>query len=68
VPIFGLTVTAFSIIADWMDPDAGRPSIIILISLFLGALAYYHFRLRQAAKTWRIGGGEVAGEPVLAGD
>jgi amino acid transporter len=68
VPIFGLTVTALSIVADWLDPDAGRPSIIILISLFLGALAYYHFRLRQAAKTWRIGGAEIAGEPGLATD
>jgi amino acid transporter len=62
IPIFGLTVTALSIVADWLDPDAGRPSIIILISLFLGALAYYHFRLRQSAKDWRIVGGEAAAE------
>jgi amino acid transporter len=62
VPIFGLTVTALSIIADWLDPDAGRPSIILLISLFLGALVYYHFRLRQTAKAWRIVGAEVTAE------
>jgi len=41
-------------------PPRRRPSIIILISLFLGGLAYYHFRLRQAAKAWRIGGAEIA--------
>ncbi len=54
IPIFGLTVTALSVIADWMDPDAGRPSIILLVGLFLGALAYYHFRLRQVSKGWLV--------------
>ncbi len=55
VPIFGLAVTAMSVAADWLDPDAGRPSIVLLISLFLAALAYYHFRLRQVSKDWLIG-------------
>jgi amino acid transporter len=59
VPIFGLTVAGFSIVADWLDPDAGRPSIIVLLALFLGAMAYYHFRLRQASRAWRIGGADV---------
>jgi amino acid transporter len=51
-PIFGLTVTALSILADWLDPEAGRPSTILLIGLFLGGLVYYHFRLRQVSKGW----------------
>ena len=54
VPYFGLGVTAMSIIADWLDPDAGRPSIILLITLFLAALAYYQLRLRQVSKGWMI--------------
>ena len=54
VPIFGLTVTVLSVIADWMDPDAGRPSIILLMGLFLGAMAYYHFRLRQVSRRWVV--------------
>jgi fructoselysine transporter len=62
VPIFGLTVTAFSVAADWLDPDAGRPSIVLLTALFLGAMAYYHFRLRQVSKTWTMGLAEA--EPV----
>ena len=66
IPIFGLAVTALSIIADWLDPQAGRPSIILLIGLFLGALAYYHLRLRQASKAWRIGQGEAAADAVGA--
>jgi amino acid transporter len=55
VPLFGLGVTAMAIVADWLDPDAGRPSIVLLIGLFLAALAYYHFRLRQVSKGWLIG-------------
>jgi amino acid transporter len=54
VPFFGLGVAAMSIIADWLDPDAGRPSVILLISLFLAALAYYQLRLRQVSKDWVI--------------
>jgi amino acid transporter len=64
VPIFGLAVTAFSIVADWLDPDAGRPSIMVLIGLFLAALAYYHFRLRQTSQAWRIGGAEAEAAPA----
>jgi amino acid transporter len=63
VPIFGLTVAGLSILADWFDADAGRPSIIVLFALFLGAMAYFHFRLRQASRGWRIGAAE-AGAPA----
>ena len=59
VPVFGLSVTALSIVADWLDPDAGRPSIVLLTALFLGALAYYYFRLRQVSKSWVVGGAEA---------
>jgi amino acid transporter len=64
VPVFGLTVTALSVVADWLDPDAGRPSIVLLTALFLGALAYYQLRLRQVSKGWAIGAGmgEAAAE------
>ncbi len=54
VPLFGLGVTAMSIVADWLDPDAGRPSVVLLMALFLSALAYYHLRLRQVSKGWLI--------------
>ena len=54
VPFFGLGITAMSIVADWLDPGAGRPSVILLIALFLAALAYYQLRLRQVSKNWMI--------------
>ena len=56
VPVFGLAVTAMSVVADWLDPDAGRPSVMLLVGLFLAALAYYHFRLRQVSKGWLVVG------------
>lgn len=59
VPLFGLGVTMAAMIADWLDPDAGRPSLILLVSLFVAALAYYHFRLRQVSKGWLIVGQTV---------
>ena len=63
VPAFGLAVTALSVVADWLDPEAGRPSIVLLTSLFLGALVYYNLRLRQVARGWTIG---AAHEPIPA--
>jgi hypothetical protein len=57
-------VTVLSIIADWLDKDAGRPSILLLMGLFLAALAYYHFRLRQASAKWTIGGAETEMAPA----
>ncbi len=65
-PIFGLTVTALSILADWLDPEAGRPSTILLIGLFLGGLAYYHFRLRQVSKGWGFASPDSEIEAVKA--
>jgi amino acid transporter len=55
-PFFGLAVTVMAVAADWLDPTAGRPSVILLVSLFLAALAYYHFRLRQVSRGWLIVG------------
>jgi len=54
VPVFGLGVTAMALIADWLDPDAGRPSVLLLTSLFVAALVYYHFRLRQVSRGWLV--------------
>ncbi len=66
IPVFALVVTALSIVADALDKDAGRPSIILLVTLFLGALAYYHFRLRAVSKGWLMlsEGMEAMGTPA----
>jgi len=52
LPLFCVSFTALAVVADWMDPDAGRPSTILLGSLFLLALLYYFLRLRGRPATW----------------
>jgi amino acid transporter len=47
LPLFCAVFTALAVAADWMDPDAGRPSTILLSSLFALALLYYFARLRR---------------------
>jgi amino acid transporter len=54
IPVFGLAVTVMAVVSDLLDADAGRPSVILLASLFVAAYAYYHFRLRQVSKGWSI--------------
>ena len=54
IPLFGFGVTAAAMAADWLDPDAGRPSVILLTGLFLAAMAYFHFRLRETSARWLV--------------
>jgi amino acid transporter len=55
LPVFCVIFTALAVAADWMDPDAGRPSTILLSSLFALALLYYFARLRNRPAAW-LGG------------
>jgi fructoselysine transporter len=57
LPVFCVFFTALAVAADWMDPDAGRPSTILLSSIFLLALGYYYLRLRHRPATWLGGAG-----------
>lgn len=52
VPVVGLALVAAFIAADWMDPDAGRPSMILLSGVFLGSLAYCRFFLKDRVIHW----------------
>jgi amino acid transporter len=52
LPIFCALFTLLAVAADWMDPDAGRPSTILLSTLFLIALSYYFARLRKRPPAW----------------
>ncbi len=57
LPLFCVIFTALAVAADWMDPDAGRPSTILLASLFALALVYYFARLRDRPAAWLGGTG-----------
>ena len=52
LPLFCATFTVLAVLADWMDPEAGRPSTLLLSSLFALALLYYFVRLRDRPATW----------------
>jgi fructoselysine transporter len=54
IPAFGLTLTVVFIWTDWLDADAGRPSIVLLSAVFLGAVAYYWLRLRRTMPAFHL--------------
>ena len=45
-PLFGLAVWIASVASDYLDEKAGRPSMILLSAVFLGAALYYVLKLR----------------------
>ena len=47
VPLIGMLAGAGAIYADWADVAAGRPSIILLLGLFVAAALFYGWRRRQ---------------------
>jgi amino acid transporter len=63
LPLFCVMFTALAVAADWMDPDAGRPSTILLSGLFALALLYYFARLRGRPATWLPSPHRPAGVP-----
>lgn len=51
-PILGLCLALVFAVADLLDADAGRPSILILGSVLLSALVWYHVVLKRRAGGW----------------
>jgi hypothetical protein len=51
-PILGLVLALAFAAADWADPDAGRPSLVILGALLLAAFAWYRLVLSRRPGGW----------------
>lgn len=51
-PILGIALALAFAAAEWTDPDAGRPSLLILGALVLASLAWYCFVLRRRPGGW----------------
>jgi amino acid transporter len=51
-PILGLLLSVGFAVADLLDADAGRPSLILLGALVIAALAWHHFVLRKRPGGW----------------
>ena len=56
-PVLGLLVAIAFCIADLSDPDAGRPSLLLLGGTIAVGLLWHHFVLRRRAGGWapRVG-------------
>ncbi len=52
IPLLGLGLALAFAAADWLDPDAGRPSLLILGGLLVAALAWYRFVLKRRPGGW----------------
>jgi len=53
IPLFAIGAIAAFVVADWLDPDAGRPSLVVLSGIFVVSLGYAWARKRRGS------GGEV---------
>jgi amino acid transporter len=51
-PIAGLTLAVVFAVADLLDADAGRPSLLILGAMIAAGLLWHHFVLRRRAGGW----------------
>jgi amino acid transporter len=51
-PVAGLILAAVFAVADLLDADAGRPSLLILGAMIGGGLLWHHFVLRPRTGGW----------------
>jgi fructoselysine transporter len=47
VPVLGVLGGVGAIFADWQDIDAGRPSMVLLLGVFIASLLFYSWRRRK---------------------
>jgi amino acid transporter len=51
-PALGLVISAIFLLTDLLDPDAGRPGVLILIVMMAAGAAWYGFVLRRRPGGW----------------
>ncbi len=56
VPVAGIIIVIGEVIAQWLDKDAGRPSLFVWIGTYALAFLYYRFVLMRRAVPWRMVG------------
>jgi len=52
IPIIGLATGGAMVVAEWLDPAAGRPSLLLVCGLFIASWAYYRLRMNHPSRTW----------------
>jgi amino acid transporter len=59
IPVLGMLAGAGAIYADWTDTAAGRPSVVLLLGLFMGAAVYYGWRRSRTGAEIVLSGTDV---------
>jgi amino acid transporter len=59
VPIIGIATGGAMIAAEWLDPAAGRPSLLLICGLFIASWAYYRVRMNHPSRGWTPNAGEA---------
>jgi amino acid transporter len=52
VPVVGIAASAAMIVAQGFDPAAGRPSLLLVVGVFLASWAYYRVRMNHPSRAW----------------
>jgi amino acid transporter len=52
IPIAVIATAVAMIVAEWLDPAAGRPSLLLICGLFIASWAYYRLRMNHPARSW----------------
>ena len=52
IPLLGIALSLAFATADWRDPEAGRPSLILLGALLLASLGWYQLVLKRRPGGW----------------
>jgi amino acid transporter len=53
IPVLGLCLAISFWVVDFLDPEAGRPSILIITAVVGSAFLWYYFVLRRRPDGWR---------------
>jgi amino acid transporter len=56
VPVVGIVIVIGEVVAQWLDKDAGRPSLFIWIGNYGLAYLYYRFVLMRRPVRWQMVG------------
>jgi amino acid transporter len=59
VPLIGIAAAVAMIVAEWLDPAAGRPGLLLICGLFVVSWAYYRFRMNHPSRRWTPNAGEA---------
>lgn len=63
-PVLGLVMAAVFTVADIMDADSGRPSVVILGLFVLAAVLWSHFVLKRRPGGWTPSLGDIQVQPA----